>query len=158
VAALVGAHHSGLYEEACGPIVPALSSRREIKLVFWLDEPKHSHILETTMEQRRRAKASFPIQKFKNRLKWLDARVMTASSVVDYNNVVPGLEAVSLPNDLQARAELLIKQLVQRGIDVSDVRPKVDDWTSKGCREEIDKLLCRASEISSARDLFNQRR
>jgi hypothetical protein len=163
VAALVGAHHSGRYEEACGPIVPALTSRQKVMLVFWLDARENSLIPQTIKEQRRQARAGFTMQNFKRHLKWLDASVMTASSAVDYNKVVPGLEAVSLPNEPRARAELLIQQLEQRDIDVSGVQSKLHDWVSgdwgsRACRKKIDELLCRAPEVSSVQELFVQRR
>jgi hypothetical protein len=109
VASLMGAYRARRYEDACNPIMRALVDHQQLRLVFWLEEPAHSRILETTAEKRRRAGASFYVQKFKSYFKWLNARVIPTSSTEDYEKVLPGMRVISLPNALPARADLVLR-------------------------------------------------
>ena len=90
VAALVGASRREEYAADCGPLLDALIKHRDLVLVFWLEEPANSNILNVAMEKRRLAGASFRTRQVKSHLKWLRAKVVSARRSDDYSRFIPG--------------------------------------------------------------------
>ncbi len=160
VASLIGAYRSGLYDDACTPIVNTLLQQRKetIRIVLWLEQPTHANILQKTAEQRRRAGANFSMQRFKSYLKWLDARISFTSIAKDYGKDIPDLAVENLPGELKSRATRVENMLVERGLKVpQDVKTKLNEYVAGNSKEKIDVWLCRAAVVSSAQELLDGR-
>jgi hypothetical protein len=151
VAGLFGAGRRPQYASDCAPILKSLLKPHELKLVFWIEQPRASGKLDV-LRKRHVVAAGTAMKKVVEYVKWLDARVIHVSQEEDYARLVPGLKVVNLSRKRRQLAEAIVQTLQTRGVDLDEA---VRDRISRHLViRDLEKWLERATEVSTVEELF----
>jgi hypothetical protein len=151
VAGLLGAGRRPQYASACAPILESLLKPHELKLVFWIEQPRASGKLDV-LRKRHIVATGTAMKKVVEYVKWLDARVVHVSQEEDYARLVPGLKVTNLPRKRRQLAEAVVQTLQTRGVDLDEA---VRDRISRHLViRDLEEWLERATEVSTVEELF----
>ena len=155
VAGLVGSGRREEYASVCAPFLKALLHPRDLKLVFWIEQPPLSTHSDT-LRKRRKVRAGIAMRRANIYMKWLDARAITVSQDDEYEQIVPGLKVKNLARRRRELAETIVKALHGRGIPVGpDSLRRISEHTEI---EELEAWLDQTDTVSTAEELFDDHR
>ena len=155
IAGLVGSSRHDQYGDVCAPFVGALLSRRELRLVYWVELPRLPKNFAAT-KNRRLALAGFASRKTGSAVKWLGASSFIVSQEDEYKDRVPGLRVTNLPRKRRELSNSIVSRLQGRGIIIDGTaRHHISQHLDL---EDLTAWLERAATVSTVEEMFGGRR